>query len=811
MRILFRFLVVLVLLGVAGAGAVFYVLHSYGRNLPDFSQLAAYEPPVVTRVIAADGRLMAEFAVEHRVFVPITAIPQRVIAAFLATEDKNFYQHPGIDVVGIARAAITNVLNAAQSRRLQGASTITQQVAKNFLLTNEVSIERKAKEAILALRIEKALSKERILELYLNEIYLGLGAYGVASAALAYFDKSLDELTIAEAAYLASLPKAPNNYHPVHDAAAAKARRDWAIGRLLEDGVISTAEAEAALDEPLVMVERAPTETVRADYFAEEVRRELAERFGEDGLYGGGYVVRATVDPRLQALADVAMREGLVAYDRRHGWRGPVARIEPGEGWAERLGAVGPPPGLAPWVLAMVLEVGSDARIGFADGTEATIPYEAVKWARPTAKDQTVGSAPGAAGDVLAAGDVVAVEPLTDDEGNVVAGAYALRQIPDVNGGLIALDPHTGRVLAMVGGWSHDDSEFNRAIQAKRQPGSAFKPFVYMAALDAGFTPSTLVEDAPIAIDPGYGQPIWKPANYTGEFYGLSTLRLGIEKSRNLMTVRLARQIGMERVRDMAVRLGVVDDLPPYLPMSLGAGETTLMRMAAAYAAIVNGGKRIAPTLVERIQDRYGRTVYRRDERACPGCVQVPWTGQEEPVLADEREQVLDPVTAYQMVGILEGVVLRGTGADIASLGRPLGGKTGTTDDFKDAWFVGFSPDLVCAIYVGFDQPRTLGKKEAGSRIAVPIFKQFMGEALAATPRTPFRIPPGVRLVKVDAHNGDLPTAATEKVIIEAFRPGTEPGTPGFKAAGRIDEDGGGASVTGGGATITEPSLSGVY
>ncbi len=776
MATLIRFVLGLVLIGLAMVGGAAYVLHSYGRNLPDHNQLIAYEPPIVTRVLAADGRLLAEFAREQRVFVPIGAYPRRVIQAFLAAEDKNFYVHPGIDVLGIVRALVTNVLHTGQNRRLQGASTITQQVAKNFLLTNEVSIERKAKEAILAIRIERALSKDRILELYLNQIYLGAGAYGVAAAALDYFDKSLDELTLGEAAFLAALPKAPNNYHPVRNPEAARERRDWVIGRMLEDGAITPAEAEAARAEPLTMTERAPTEVARADYFAEEVRRELAQRYGDTGLYEGGYSVRATVDPRLQAIADQAMRDGLVAYDRRHGWRGPLGALELGDGWAARLAEFPPPPGLAPWLLAVVLEVGpDDARIGLADGGEGLIPFDGLSWARPTGKDQTLGPSVGAATEVVAAGDVVAVAALLAEDGTPIAGGYALQQIPDVGGGLIALDPHNGRVLAMVGGWSHDQSEFNRAIQAKRQPGSAFKPFVYLAALDSGFTPSSLIEDAPIVIDPGYGQPKWKPANYTEEFYGLSTLRLGVEKSRNLMTVRLANQIGMARVRDYAVRLGVVDDLPPYLPMALGAGETTVLRMAAAYATIVNGGKRVIPTLIERIQDRYGRTVYRRDDRACPDCRDVAWTGQALPALVDERERILDPVTAYQMVAILEGVVQRGTGQRIAELGRPLAGKTGTTDEFRDAWFVGFSPDLVCAVFVGFDQPRTLGKKETGSSVAVPIFKAFMAAALEGQPRTPFRIPPGVRLVKVDAKTGLLPGAGTEIVITEAFRPGTEP------------------------------------
>jgi penicillin-binding protein 1A len=774
LRFVLRFLVVLALLALLAGGGGFAALHHYGRNLPDHAQLAAYEPPIVTRVHAGDGRLLAEFAIEDRVFVPIGAIPRHVIDAVLAAEDKNFYEHTGVDAIGIVRAAITNVLNAGRNRRLQGASTITQQVAKNFLLTNEVSIERKIKEALLALRIERALSKERILELYLNEIYLGQGSYGVAAAALAYFDKALDELTVAEAAFLAALPKAPNNYHPVRNHEAALARRDWVLDRMVEDGTLSAAEAAAAKAEPLVMAERDPAEVVRADYVAEEIRRELVARFGEAATYEGGLVVRATLDPRLQAIAEKAFRDGLIAYDRRHGWRGPIARIEPGEGWTERLAAVPPPPGMGDWRLAVVLaDEGRAARIGFADGGEGTIPFEELTWARRTEADQKRGPEVRAVADVLAPGDVVAVSPAEGESSG--EGVWGLRQIPDLEGAFVALDPRNGRILAMVGGFAFGESEFNRAVQARRQTGSAFKPFVYLAALDAGKTPSSIVVDGPVVIDPGYGQPLWKPENYSQEYYGPSTLRLGIEKSRNLMTVRLAAEIGMQRVRDTAVRFGVFDDMGLYLPMALGAGETTLLRLTNAYAMLVNGGRRIVPTLIERVQDRYGRTVYRRDERPCEGCSEVAWAGQPPPQVPDVREEVEDPRTAYQMVAMLQGVVERGTGASIAELGRPLAGKTGTTDEFRDAWFVGFSPDLAAGVYVGFDQPRTLGDKEAGAKAAVPIFKDFMAKALEGTPPVPFRIPPGIRLVRVDAVTGRLPSATTEHVILEAFKPGTEP------------------------------------
>ncbi len=764
------------LVAVAGGGVLF-ALHYYGRGLPDYKQLAGYEPPVVTRVHAGDGRLLAEYAFEHRVFLPITAMPKRVINAFLAAEDKNFYHHPGVDFMSVLRAMAVNLINLPKERRLQGASTITQQVAKNFLLTNEVSVERKVREALLAFRIERAFSKDRILELYLNEIYLGVGSYGVAAAALNYFNKSLGALTVAETAFLAALPKAPNNYHPVRRPAAAKARRDWVIGRMLDQGLVTADEAAQARAEPLTPRVRAPTEFVRADYFTEEVRRLLIKRFGEEALYQGGLSVRTTIDPRLQEIAESALRDTLIAYDRRHGWRGPVARIDHGPGWAGRLAAVVSPAGAGDWRLAVATGADSHgAYIGLADGSRGEIHVEELSWARQWRAGQRVGPVVKRPSDVLAAGDVILVEPLADEsDGEAGARHYALRQIPDADGAMVAMNPHTGRVLAMVGGYGFDISQFNRATQALRQPGSAFKPVVYLAALDNGFTPASVVDDAPIVIDQGPGLPRWKPANYTSRFYGRAPLRIGIEKSRNLMTVRLARAIGMEEVASYAERLGVVDKLPRLLPMALGAGETTLIRLTAAYATVVNGGKSISPALIERIQDRNGNTVFRRDVRSCPGCTDVPWTGQRQPRIPDTRDQVLRPDTAYQMVSMLHGVVERGTGRSVRQPGRPLGGKTGTTNDNLDTWFIGFSPDLIAGVYIGFDQPATLGRRETGARVAAPAFKRFMAAALADEPAIPFRIPPGIRHVRIDGDTGLLPGPNTRRIILEAFKPGTEP------------------------------------
>ncbi len=774
-----KFLIALVLLvGVAGATVAYVLIRQYGQDLPDYGQLAQYDPPLVTRVLAGDGRLVAEYAVENRVFVPIEAIPKRVANAFLSAEDKTFFEHPGIDLPGILAAAFTNLVNLTNDRRPVGASTITQQVAKNFLLSNELSIARKVKEIILAYRIEQAFDKPRILELYLNEIYLGEGSYGVAAAALNYFNKSLDELTVAEAAMLAALPKAPNNYSPLRHPDAAKARRDWAIGRMLEDGHIAETEAELAKAEPIEVRGRGATETIVADYFAEEVRRELLARFGEDGLYKSGLTVRASVDPALQSIADRALRDGLIAYDRRHGWRGPVARIDPRGDWAVALAAVPAPAGLQDWRLAAVLEVAADrAKIGFSDDGFGIVPQDELLWARPWRQGQELGPPVKKPRDVLKAGDVVAVEKVAQsaDGRAYPENTYALRQLPDIGGAIVALDPHTGRVLAMTGGWSYQGSEFNRATQALRQPGSAFKPFVYLTAFDNGFTPSTLVLDAPIVIEQGIGLPLWKPENYSQQFYGPSTLRLGVEKSRNLMTVRLAQAIGMEKVVETARRFGIVDDMMPTLAMALGAAETTVLRLTAAYAMLVNGGKRITPTFIDRIQDRRGRTVYRHDERACEGCQGEDWHGQPVPVIPDGREQIADPASAYQTVHLLEGVVQRGTGTVVASVGKPLAGKTGTTNDFNDAWFVGFSPDLAVGVYVGFDTPRSLGDKEAGAGVAAPIFRDFMAAALEDRPAIPFRIPPGIRMVRVDAATGLRATAGAGKVILEAFKPGTDP------------------------------------
>lgn len=803
MRWLLGILTLLLIMGIGGAGAVLYGFHHFGRGLPDYQFLKDYEPPVVTRVHAGDGRLLAEYARNKRVFVAIEAIPKRIVKAFLSAEDKNFYSHPGIDFTSLAAAVVINVRNYGTGRRPVGASTITQQVAKNFLLTNEVSIDRKAKEAILAFRIERVLSKDRILELYLNEIYLGFGSYGVAAAALNYFDKPLAELTIAESAYLAALPKAPNNYHPTRKLAAAVARRNWVIGQMVENGFISEAEASAARAEPLTVKPASTGDVASADYFAEEVRRDLIDRYGDSGLYEGGLSVRTTLDPHLQRLAEKALRQGLEEYDRRHGWRGPVGRIEIVAGWGDALAKVERPAGLGDWRLGAVVKAEArKAVIGFPDGTLAALPYGEMKWAREWLEGQRFGGTPKSVTEVLSVGDVVPVEPVTENVDGEPYGeaTVALRQIPDVGGALVAMDPHTGRVLAMTGGYSAEMSEFNRATQAQRQPGSAFKPIVYLAGLDSGYTPATRILDAPFVLDQGPGLPKWKPANYSKEFYGPTPMRVGIEKSRNLMTIRLAQTIGMEKVVQYAQRFGVVDRMEPHLSFSLGAAETTLMRITTAYAMLVNGGKQITPSLFDRVVDRHGRTVYRHDARSCVGCSVASWDGGPPPTIPDTREQIADPASAYQVVSMLEGVVRRGTGRRIAELGKTLGGKTGTTNDNTDTWFVGFSPDLAVGVFVGFDQPRTLGRRDTGSSVAAPIFKLFMKDALDGVVTPDFRIPPGVRMVWIDRETGARANPGASGAILEPFRPGTEPDGESFVI------DGGVASAPGASAPASAPA-----
>lgn len=760
LRILGWFLFLLIIGVAAAAGGIFYLLYHYGTDLPDYRQLANYDPPVVTRLYADDGRLLTEYAKQKRVFVPITAIPQRVIHAFLSAEDQNFYRHPGLDFIGIARAMINNVQHIRAGKRPTGASTITQQVAKNFLLTNEVSLERKVKEAILAMRMEKTFSKDKILELYLNEIYLGGGSYGVAAAAMDYFNKSLDDLTIAEVAYLAALPKAPNNYNPNKNYDSAIARRNWVIDRMLEDGVIKPQEAQAAKREKIIMQARDDETYVNAEYFAEEVRRELVTKYGENTAYQGGLTVRTTLDPELQEIATRALRNGLMAYDTRRGWHGVVAQITNIRQWQAGLKAIQKPKGAGNWQLAAVVGIEkTHTVVGLPDG----------KLVRILAKNMEI------ARGGLRPGQVVLVEPERNEK-NEVTGNFVLRQIPIAQGAIVAIDPHTGRILAMTGGFSHDISVYNRATQAWRQPGSSFKPFVYLAALEQGFTPDTLILDSPVSYNMGAGQGTWSPGNYKDDYLGPTTVRQALEKSRNVVTVRTADYIGADKVAEIARRFGIVDKMPNQLAMALGAGETTAARMAGAYAMLVNGGKKIMPTVIDRVQDRNGKTIYRHDTRPCGACLNNSWTGNvETPVVTDNRVQLTHPWHAYQMINMLQGVIERGTATSLKELGQPIAGKTGTTNDSRDTWFVGATTDLVVASYVGFDQPKTLGGRETGGSVALPIVKEFFKTALKDHPGKPFPVPPGISLVRVNPRTGERLGALDATGIWEAFIPGTEP------------------------------------
>jgi penicillin-binding protein 1A len=781
MRLLVRFFGFLFATGtilfLVGVAAVAGLLWHYSQDLPDYSQLREYEPPVMTRVHAVDGSLLAEYARERRLYIPIQAVPKRVIHAFISAEDKNFYQHNGLDFAGIVRAGMVYLQNMGTGRRPQGASTITQQVAKNFLLTNEVSLNRKIREALLALKIERTYSKDHILELYLNEIYLGFSAYGVAAASLLYFDKSVHELSIAEAAYLAALPKAPSQLHPFRQHDRAVERRNWVIDRMVENGYITDDEAEKAKKEPLNVTPR-PTgaHLFAGEYFAEEVRRQILDKFGEKRLYEGGLSVRTTLDPKLQTIARKVMANALVNFDEKQGWRGPVTKIDVTGDWGNRLADVRALSDVAPWRLAVVLETSDkSARIGFQPKRQpggaltkereiGIVPLSGVKWARKR------GRTPSKVSQVLNPGDVVYVEPMGDDSKD-----FKLRQIPEISGGMVVMDPVTGRVLALVGGFSFDQSQFDRATQAMRQPGSSFKPLVYATALDNGYTPASIVVDAPIEIDQGPGIGVWRPENYsTGKYYGPQTLRFGIENSRNVMTVRLAQDIGMPLIAAYAKRFGVYDSMPPYLSYALGAGETTVLRMVTAYSMFANGGRRITPTLIDRVQDRYGKTIYKHDQRECRGCDAAKWQNQAEPVLIDRREQVLDPMTAYQITSIMEGVVQRGTGRAVRAVGKPVAGKTGTTNDEKDVWFIGFTPEIAVGVYLGYDKPRHIGNRATGGGLAAPIVRDFLKTALADKPAVPFRVPAGLKLIRIDRKTGARAGPGSQ-AILEAFKPGTAP------------------------------------
>ena len=767
---IFSWLTIAVFFAAVAFGAVLYF---YSRDLPDHEQLAQYRPATISRIYSVEGRIIDEFATERRLYTPIDEVPEVVKGAFISAEDKNFYQHQGYDLRGIAAAAV----EAVQSRgeRVRGASTIPQQVVKNFLLSSDRSAERKLKELILSVRLERTLTKDQILELYLNEIFLGQNSYGVTAAAQTYFNKTLSQLSPAEAAYLAALPQAPSNFHPVRDRERAITRRDFVLREMSENGYITQAQFDEAVATPLDTVQGGEIEGFRdqlppRDYFTDEIRRQLSQDFGEDEFLRGGYTVRATADPEMQDIAAAALRRALERYDRSAGrWHGAEATIDvsllddEGE-WRQALIAAQVPRDVPGWFPAVVLSLGdSSARIGIEgvpdDEDGHWLPADAVDWIRGANQ----------VGDVLEVGDVVLVSREDGQEG------WSLRQIPEVQGGFMAMDVNTGRVIAMQGGFSYQDSVFNRVTQATRQPGSAFKPFVYAAALDNGFTPASIIIDAPIEIETGAG--IWRPRNSSNKFYGPTPLRTGIEQSRNLMTVRLAQEVGMDVVATYAERFGVYENMGQYLANSLGSEETTLYKMVAAYAMFANGGERVEPTLVDRVQDRWGTTVYRHDQRTCQDCQVASLDPDFGPLITSERQRVMNAVTAYQITSMMEGVVQRGTAAGRIDLPVPSAGKTGTTNDARDVWYVGYTSNIAAGCYMGFDQPRSLGESAYGGTLCAPVFQEFMEEAVARYGGGRFEVPPGGRFIKIDRFSGmPLPPDATgSNVIAEYFRDGEEP------------------------------------
>ncbi len=766
------------------AGAVLYL---YSRDLPSYESLAQYTPPTISRIYNGEGRMIDEFAKERRLFVPADEIPDLVKHAFISAEDKNFYTHAGYDVTSIAAA----VRDAVRSRgaNVRGASTITQQVMKNFLLSGDRSVERKIKEIVLATRIEGALSKEDILELYLNEIFLGQNSYGVAAAAQTYFNKPLRDLTPGEAAYLAALPKKPSDLHPVTDRDVAVERRGYVLGRMVEDGYISPKVARAENEKPLLTVQNGDFPAFRAslpprDYFTDEIRRQLSGTFGEEEFFSGGLAIRATVDPELQAAAAMALQSGLEKFDRDLGlWRGTGKRLPPEVlgaevDWRAALANMADlPRDVAGWHAAVVLNLGdTDARIGIEGVAEDAdghfIPAEDVTWARKVLPEGGRGPQANTASDLLALGDVVMVRAMTSDaDGSFIR--WTLRQVPEVQGAFMAMDVFSGRVLAMQGGFSYQDSVFNRTTQATRQPGSSFKPFVYAAALDSGFTPATIVIDAPIEVDTPQG--LWTPKNASNKFYGPAPLRTGIEQSRNLMTVRIAEEIGMQTVAGYAERFGVYDRMQPFLANALGAQETTLFKMVAAYSMFANGGERVEPTLVDRVQDRFGKTIYRHDQRLCDDCRLASLNPGMAPVVVSKRNRVMDPITAYQLTSMMEGVVQRGTARGI-NLPVPVAGKTGTTNDSKDVWFIGYTSNIAAGCYIGYDQPRPLGRASGGGTCG-PVFEAFMKTAIKKYGGGPFRVPPGGYFIKIDRFSGGRLSddASGENVVAEYFREGEDP------------------------------------
>ncbi|MDA7486277.1 PBP1A family penicillin-binding protein [Candidatus Pelagibacter ubique] len=720
-RIIKNIFIVVLSVGLLSAFSVLAVLWAFSNNLPDYKFLKNYKPSVSSKVYSGDGELVNDFSSEKRIFVPYKSISEKVINAFLSAEDKNFYSHPGVDAKGVLRAIINNISNVVASRRLEGASTITQQVAKNFLLTNEVSLNRKIKEAILAFRIERALSKERILELYLNQIYLGEGTYGVASASLEYFDKSISELNYEEAALLAALPKAPSRYNPYKNIELAKFRRDLVINNLFENNYISKQNQKELLSKKIILKKRKKIFTEDTSYYVEDIRKDVVEKLGFDKVYKQGLNISTPINISLQKIATDSLRQGLIEYDKRKGWRGPLTNIKNLEKWNKDLDKFRLERSIN-WDLAIVKKIDKfSIEIESEYEKKGIIKYENISWIK---KDFD---------EILKIGDVIYTE-------NINKNIFALRQLPEVNGGIVVMDPFTGRVLALSGGFSFKKSEFNRATQALRQPGSAFKPFVYALALENGYTPSTLILDAPLVLEQGSDLKMWKPENYGKKFYGPSTLRMGLEKSRNLMTVRIAQDLGVKKIVNFSKKLGIYENPSELLSISLGSAETTLLKLTSAYSSFINGGKLVKPIMIDRIQDSEGITIFNNEMRECINCDQISHLSNNYPNIKDSFEEIFSPETAYQMTSILEGTVQNGTGKNLKDLNLDLAGKTGTTNGNTDTWFIGFTSKLVIGVYVGSDNPRSLGRYETGAKTALPIFKSFVKKAVKKEDARPFKV-----------------------------------------------------------------------
>ena len=727
------------------------VLWAFSNNLPDYKFLNGYKPPVSSKVYSGEGELVNDFSTEKRIFVPYKAIPKKVINAFLSAEDKNFFSHPGVDAKGVMRAIINNISNIISSKRLEGASTITQQVAKNFLLTNEVSLNRKLKEAILAFRIERALSKERILELYLNQIYLGEGTYGVASASLEYFDKPISELDYGESALLAALPKAPSRYNPYKDIKLAKFRRNLVLQNLFENNYLDKKKYDKFIDSKILLKKRKKIFLEDTRYYVEDIRKDVIKKFGFEKVYKQGLNINTPINLSLQKIATESLRKGLIKYDKRKGWRGPLLNKRYSKKWNNNLEKFRLEKSIN-WNLAIIKKVEKFiVEIETNNKSKGFINYKNIAW---TKKELS---------ELFKIGDIVYVE-------NIDKNNFALRQLPEINGGIVVMDPFTGRVVALSGGFSFKKSEFNRVTQASRQPGSAFKPFIYALALENGYTPSTLILDAPLVLEQGSDLKMWKPENYGKKFYGPSTLRMGLEKSRNLMTVRIAQDLGLKKIVNFSKQLGIYNNPSELLSISLGSAETTLMKLTSAYCSFVNGGKLIKPIMIDRIQDSEGNTIFNNEKRKCLNCNQISFLDNNYPKIKDEFLQIFSQETAYQMISILEGAVQRGTGRKLKDLKLDIAGKTGTTNKNTDTWFIGFTSKLVIGVYVGADQPKPLGKYETGAKTALPIFKSFVKKAVNKEDARPFKVAENILMMVIDPLTGKKSDAKSTKTIIESYK-----------------------------------------